>query len=274
MDFKRIKTEYSNANSLRIGIICLSSPENLNIIEADTFLEIDFALNMFSKDEKTRVILLKSECGISSKGRKIFSAGVNLKKYAEKFWHADNDEISFKNYIKRQHNSLKKVEELNKPVIFAANGIVSGGMFEFALACDVILASSQACFSLNEVNIGLIPGYGSINRLAITVGKQRAFEIISSGREVSAAEAFNFGIITSVFADSSFEQEVLDFCMNLVKKSPNSLYLIKKTIREVLRAKNSSEIEEIEVNNFVQAVKSRDAKEGVQAFLEKRKPMF
>jgi enoyl-CoA hydratase/carnithine racemase len=302
LQFKRIKIK----NYYKIGIICLNNPENLNLIEADTFNEINLALDFFENDNEIKIILLKSNCGMSktlTKRKKIFSAGVNIKEYGKKFELADKNPSEFKNSLKKNRQLMTRIEEFKKPVIIAVDGIIIGGFFELALSCDLILASDKASFRLNEINIGLIPGYGGISRLLKIVGKNKTFEIVATGKEINPKEALDLGLVSEIFDDSEFEAKTLEYCKNLAKKSSNSLYLIKNTIRQVLltaqtviarrgnaptkqsialldrllrfaRNDNLQIIEDIEVENFLKAVQSKDAREGISAFLEKRKPVW
>lgn len=263
MTFIRLKTENYN----KIGIICLNNPENLNIIEHDTFQEINFALNIFENDNNIKIILIKAACGLSKTDKKVFSAGVNLKEYGKKFELADKNPSEFKNSLKKGRALMTKIEEFKKPVIIGIDGIVCGGFFELALACDLIFASKKALFKLNEVNIGLIPGYGGISRLLKIVGKNKTFEITATGREISATEALNLGIVAEVFDDIVFEEKVLNYCENLVEKSSNSIYLIKDTIRQILNSPHKTE--DIETENFLKAVQSEEARESVRTFLNK-----
>ena len=267
MAFKRIKTKNIN----KVGVICLNKPENLNIIESDTFQEINSALNFFENDNNIKIILIKATCGISKIGKKVFSAGVNLKEYGRKFELADKNPSEFKNSLIDNRELLTKIENFKKPVIIGIDGITCGGFFELALSCDLILASEKAFFRLNEVNIGLIPGYGGISRLLNLIGKNKTFEIIATGREISAKESLAFGIISEIFDDSEFEEKIISYCEDLSEKSLNSLYLIKNTINQILK---NPAVEEIEVENFLKALQSKDSREGVKAFLEKRKPAF
>ncbi len=149
-------------------------------------------------------------------------------------------------------------------MIIAADGTVIGGFFELSLSCDLILASKQASFKLNEVNVGLIPGYGGISRLLKIVGKNKTFEIISTGREISSAEALSMGIIAEIFDDEDFEEKILAYCENIAKKSSTALCLIKNTINNIYKA---IEIEEMEIDNFLKAVQSEDSKKEIGAFL-------
>ena len=263
MVFKRIKTENYN----KIGIIYLNNPENLNIIETDTFQEINSALNTFKDNNDIKIILIKAVCGISKTGKKVFSAGVNLKEYDKKFELADKNPSEFLENLKKNRELMAKIEEFKKPVIIGIDGIVCGGFFELALACDLILASEKASFRLNEVNLGLIPGYGGISRLLKIVGKNKTFKIVATGKEISPHEALNLGIVAEIFEDSEFEEKTLNYCENLAKKSSNSIYLIKNTIHKILK---NPEIEDIEIKNFMKALLSEDSRERVKAFLEKK----
>ena len=291
MIFKRIKTKKHN----KIGIICLNNPENLNIIESDTFQEINFLLDLFENDKNIKIILIKAICGMSKTGKKVFSAGVNLKEYDKKFELAEKNPAEFKNSLKKNRQLMTKIEKFKKPVFIGIDGIICGGFLELALACDLILASEKALFKLNEVNIGLIPGYGGISRLLKIVGKNKTFEIVATGKEIFPKEALDLGIVAEIFNDSEFEEKILNYCENLAEKSANSLYLIKKTIYQLLRhcepgtgeaihkssnikwiassqAPRNDElqtIEKIEVENFLKAIQSEDSREGIKAFLDK-----
>jgi len=268
LTFLKIKTENCN----KIGTICLNNPENLNIIEHDTFQEINFALNSFENDNNIKIILLKANCGTSKTGKKVFSAGVNLKEYRQKFELADKNPSVFKNSLKKNRELMTRIEEFKKPVIIAIDGLICGGFFELALACDLILTSEKAVFRLNEVNIGLIPGYGGISRLLKIVGKNKTFEIVATGKEINPKEALDLGIVSEIFNDSEFEDKILEYCGSLAEKSTNSLYLIKNTIHQVLKGKFLSphtKIEKIEVENFLKAIQSEESREGIKAFLDK-----
>lgn len=267
MNYKRILIKNHN----KTGIVSLNTPESLNVLESDTFQEIDDALNYYEKNNNIKIILLKSNCGMSKKGEKVFSCGVNLKEYDKKFECFDKDRHAFEIYLRQTRNLMTKIENFKKPVIIAIDGIISGGFFELALHCDLILASEKAVFSLNEVNLGLIPGYGGINKLLSITGKNKAFEIIASGKKINAKEAFELNIVSEIYKDSEFEEKTLKYCDKMAEKSSNALFLIKNTINNILLRNDA---EDIEINNFLKAMDSEDSREGVRAFLEKRKPCF
>jgi enoyl-CoA hydratase len=267
LNFNRIKIEINN----RTGIVCFDNPESLNIIEKDTFGEVEKALDFLTNAENIKIILIKANCGMSKSGKRIFSAGVNLKQYDEKFKLFDENKNEFKELLKKQRNLLQKVKEIEKPVIFAVDGLVCGGLFELSLACDMILASQSASFQLNEVNIGLIPGYGGIAGLLQIVGKNKAFEIIATAKELSAEEACSLNIVSKVFENEIFEEKTMEFCEKMSEKSSKALYLIKNTIKKLIE---NSISEEIEMENFLHALQANDSREGIKAFLDKRNPVF
>lgn len=267
LEFKKIylsKVEHT-------GIITLNRPDIKNMLSFDTFKELDYGLKLFESDEKIRIIFLKSNCTLSSKNNKIFSAGVNLKEYDKKFQLIEENPLEFEKTLKQIRQVLSKIELLKKPVIAGIDGITAGGAFEIALACDLILTSDKAQFCLNEINIGIIPGYGGIQRLIKSVGKNKTFELVSSGKMITAQEAMVLGIVAEIYTDSEFGKKSMEYCRKLSQKSSHALGLIKDTINQ-FTTKNS--LDEIEVKNFIKAVSSSDAVEGINAFVEKREPEF
>ncbi len=241
-----------------IGEIILSSPDTLNLIEEDTFSRISQALDEFEREDEIKTVLIRAQCGVSKKtGQKIFSAGVNLKKYKnllepEGISQGKAEEL-FREKLEKNRELLEKIEEFPKPVIIGIDGLVIGGFFELALACDVVLTSHEAVFCLNEVNIGLIPGYGGIHRLLKLVGRTRAFEIISTGRRIKSDEALNLGIVSRILP----EKEFISYCNELAAKSKTSLKLIKDSIRRISAGES---VNDAEVRNFMQAATSQEAK--------------
>lgn len=249
------------------GEIILNSPETLNLIEEDTFDKISAALDGFEKDDGVKIVLIRANCGVSKKtGRKIFSAGVNLKKYDEKFELLDKDPEHFRQNLIKNRQLPQKLEKYPKPVVIAIDGLITGGFFEVALACDFILASTSSAFSFNEVNIGLIPGYGGIQRLLRLVGKNRAYEIIATCRQIASYEAVQLGIVAQVYDDDSFDSKIKQYCNNLALKPQTSLMLVKQAMKQILNGEN---VDEVEVNNFMKAVSTNEARDSINNFLRR-----
>lgn len=254
-----------------IGIITLNRPDIQNLISYDTFRELDYALKLYESNDKIKVILLKSNSSFSKDKSKIFSAGVNLKEYDKKFQLIEESPAEFEKLLKQMRSLLSRIETLKKPVVAGVDGLAVGGAFEVILACDLILASDTAQFSLKEINIGLIPGYGGIQRLLRSIGKKKTFEVVSTGRNLSAQEALVVGIVAEIYSDSDFGKRSMEYCLKLSQKSSQALGLIKDTINQLT---TKQMYDEIEVKNFIKAVSSNDAKEGINAFIEKRSPKF
>jgi len=254
-----------------IGIITLNRPEVQNVISFETFVELDRGLKLLESDEKVKIILLKANCAISKNNTKIFSAGANLKEYEKKFELIEENPVEFEKTLKQTKALLSRIEMLKKPVIAGVDGLAVGSAFELILACDLILASDEAQFTLNEINLGLIPSYGGIQRLIRSIGKKKTFEIVASGRILSAQEALIVGIVAEIYSDSEFPRRLMEYCKKMSQKSSQSLWLIKDTINQLtFKAIH----DEIEVKNFIKAVGAKDAREGIAAFMEKRTPNF
>lgn len=267
LEFKKISITKSDS----IGIITLNHPEIQNVISFETLVELDRALKLLEFDEKIRVILLKAVCAVSKNNAKIFSAGINLKEYEQKFKLIDENPVEFEKTLKQSRALLSRIEMLKKPVIAGVDGLALGGAFELILACDLILASDEAQFALNEINLGLIPSYGGVQRLIRSIGKKKTFEIVASGRILSAQEALIVGVVAEIYSDSDFNKRLIEYCKKMSQKSAQSLWLIKDTINQLtFKAIH----DEIEVKNFIKAASARDAREGINAFMEKRVPKF
>lgn len=264
--YKYLKA-YKNEN---IGIITLNKPETLNILCYETFAEINYALKNFESDEDIRVILLNAKFNKSKSGKKIFSAGVNLKDYEKKFELAEKNSLEFEKNLLSVRKILKSVEKCKKPVIAGVNGIAVGGSFELILNCDLVFASTNANFVLPEVNLGLIPGYGGIHKLAEIIGEKKAFYYISTAETISANQAYNMGIVSQVFDEEVFEQKLTELCKKLAGQSPNAISLLKSTFKEI----KTNDVDIVESKNFIKAILHSDSKKGVNAFLNKLTPKY
>ena len=260
--FNNIVTSISN----KIGIITLNTPENYNVLSSQTFEEIKQALFYFEKKEEIKVILFNANCAITKNNNKIFSAGVNLKDYNKKFEILERNPQEFKENLEKTRNIISYIEEIEKPVIAAVEGLAIGGAFEIIMACDLIILSKDAKFQLSEINIGLIPGYGGISRLLRMVEKNKTFEVLANAKVLTAKDMLNLNIASEVFDTENFMGSAINYCSNLAKKSLKSLYLIKDTINKILKTES---INKIEVENFMKAVTSQEAKEQINSFFNK-----
>jgi enoyl-CoA hydratase len=253
MGNENIKMEKKN----KVGIITLSKPDGLNILDTAMLQYLDDAMKEFEEDAEIRVIIIT--------GEKNFSAGADIKEMKDK----NPDEIE--TFSKFGHTMLNHVETLDKPVIAAINGYAFGGGCELALACDIRIASENAKFGQTEVNLGIIPGFGGTQRLPLIVGVGKAKEMILTGKIISAKEADVIGLVNMVVKREELIDQAQKMAELIAQKGPVAVQLAKKTINE---NRNIQEGLDLEIDAFVQCFTTQDHSEGINAFLEKRIPAF
>lgn len=243
----------------KIGIITIRRPESLNALNRQTLREISAAVSEFEKSSSIRVVI------ITGSGEKAFVAGADIKEFAD-YGSREATEMSSGGQL----DVFDKLENLSKPVIAAINGFALGGGLELALACHIRYASENARLGLPEVTLGLIPGYGGTQRLPKLVGKGYANEMIFSAKMISAQKAKEIGLVNEVFPFPALMDKTRELAATIAKNSSSA-------IAEAIAVVNSSETPhgfEKEINAFGRLFESEDKKEGVAAFLEKRKPDF
>ncbi|MHA1712276.1 MAG: enoyl-CoA hydratase/isomerase family protein, partial [Candidatus Freyarchaeota archaeon] len=168
---------------------------------------------------------------------------------------------------------LMKLENLEIPVIAAINGYALGGGCEIALACDIRIASEKAQLGQPEINLGIIPGWGGCIRLPRIVGSAKALEIILTGDRISAQEALQVGLVNMVVPEDQLEKAVKELADKLAGKPPVAVKLAKSVVKKGLESSLKSGMN-LESSAFSICFATEDQKEGVKAFLEKRKPQF
>ncbi len=243
----------------KIAILTINRPESLNALNRQTLQEISIALSEAEKNLSARVII------ITGGGEKSFVAGADIKEFADY-----NTKEGTKMARDGQANVFDKIENLRKPVIAAINGFALGGGLELALACHIRYASENAKLGFPEAALGLIPGYGGTQRLPKLVGKGLANELIFSSKMISAQKAKEIGLVNEIFPLSELMDKTKELANTIAKNSPLA-------ITEAIAAINASDTEQgfdKEINAFGMLFESEDKKEGVTAFLAKRKPNF
>ena len=212
---------------------------------------------------------------VTGAGERIFSAGWDLKA-------VDSGEMQFDNWWEDDYGpggfaGLTELWDLNKPVIAALNGIVIGGGFELALACDLMIAAEHVTFSLPELPLGMVPDAGAIQRLARRLPYNKALEMLLLGQKMPAAEAASYGLVNKVVP----ADQLMDTARAWAEQLANVAPLALQSVKEVLRAIEGDTIEDafqtMRTGNlplYRQLLGSADAEEGVAAYLEKRKPEF
>jgi len=243
----------------KTAIISINRPESLNALNAQTIQELSEAFGDLNADKEIRVIIL------TGSGEKSFVAGADIKEFSD-YGTAAAEDLSRKG----QEILFDKIENLHKPVIAAVNGFALGGGLELAMACHIRYASENAKLGLPEVTLGLIPGYGGTQRLPKLVGKGLANEMIFSAKMISAQRAKEIGLVNDVFAAEELLAKTKELATTISRNSPMA-------VAKAIEAVNQSDTEkgfETEIKFFGELFEMEDKKEGVAAFLEKRKPTF
>lgn len=249
--FKTIKFEPEGA----IGKITINRPDTLNAINSAFKHEMNNFLDNLS--EEIRILLITG-------AGKAFSAGADISEMV------NLDQKESYEFSRKGQNLLSRLETLHIPVIAAVNGYALGGGCELAMACDIRYASTKARFSQPEVNLGLIPGYAGTQRLPRLVGLGNAMEMFLTGEMIDAETALRMGLVQKIFEPENLLEETVKTAGNIISKGPKAIDKIKR----VLRRSDSNRFEkgsEYESEEFSALFKD-EGKEGMSAFLEKRKP--
>lgn len=241
-----------------VGVVTLNRPEVLNALSMGLMDQLVAALEGFDKDPNIYVMVLTGS-------EKVFAAGADIGDMAE----ASVVEMMERNNLAR----WLRIKAIRKPIIAAVSGYALGGGCELAMHCDIIIASESAKFGQPEINIGVIPGAGGTQRLTRAIGKFKAMEVILNGRFLSAQEAFDAGLVTRVVAKEQFLAEALRLAHQIAQRPPIALKLAKEA---VLKADEMSLSEGLDYERklFYSLFATEDQKEGMRAFLEKRKAGF
>ncbi|GAA4947370.1 enoyl-CoA hydratase [Algibacter agarivorans] len=245
----------------RLGVISLNKAP-ANSYDVHFFKEFIDLLDEVEKDSGIAVVLIKSAIP------KFFCAGADIKVFSQ------NTPAQNKEMVVMANKTAEKIATSSKIIVAFLNGHTLGGGLELAMACDIRIASNkQFLLGLPEVNLGLMPGNGGIPKLVQLIGNSRALELLVSGDTFSSEEAFNYGLVTKLFKENESEKMALNYAEKLSNGPKKAMSAIKKTIREGF-GMNLIDFLNLEKTNVDQLYKTFDAKEGFQAFLEKRKPNF
>jgi len=241
-----------------IGIAQLNRPKVLNALNSETMIELVKAFEELDKDQSINVIILTG-------GPNVFAAGADLKEMAQ----ATPVDL----VLGRRFELWDRIRKISKPIIAAVSGYCLGGGNELVMSCDIIIASETATFGQPEVNVGIMPGAGGTQRLTRAVGKYRSMEMILTGRSISAEEAFRIGLVNKIVPVESLMDEAKKIAREIASKPPISVRAAKEAI---VRAQDTTlEVGlEFERRAFYLLFATEDGKEGMKAFLEKRKPVF
>src|SRR6266567_3922658 len=241
-----------------VGIVTLNRPKELNALNFHLISELADALEEFDRDDAIRCIVL------TGSGEKAFAAGADIKEMSDKS-PIDMMTGGFESWL--------RIKRLHTPLIAAVGGYALGGGCELALLCDMIVASENARFGQPEILIGVIPGAGGTQRLARTLGKYRTMEIVLTGAQVTAEEMHALGMVNRVVPKGEHLTEALKLAKAVAAQAPVAVRLAKDAVNAALETSLEEGLD-IERKNFFLLFATEDMREGMRAFIEKRKAEF
>ena len=253
---KNITVEKKN----QIGIVTVNRPKELNSMNSETRKELALAFEELELDDNINVSVLTGSPG------KAFIAGADIKEFSKM-------KIKDRKTMKEDWRVTDVIADSRKPVIAMINGFCLGGGLEIAMACDLRTASNNSKLGQPEINIGIIPGAGGTQRLTRLVGEGRSMELILTGNMISAAKAESWGLVNLVTDEDTLEEKTMEIATLISEKSPFAVERAKKSVKLASNTTMKKGLKK-EQELFVECFKSNDGKEGIAAFIEKRKPEF
>jgi enoyl-CoA hydratase len=254
MDFIKV-TEQKQPG---IALIELYRPKELNALNKQLMEELRDSLVALDKNEQVRVIVLTGN-------EQAFAAGADIKQMADKG--------AIDMLVIDQFSTWDQIRKTKKPLIAAVSGFALGGGCELAMMCDMIMASETAKFGQPEIKIGTIPGAGGTQRLTRALGKAKSMDLILTGRFLSAEEAHFYGLVNKVLPVEMLLPETFKLASEIAQLSPIAVQLGKEAINRSFET-HLDEGLAYERRNFYLTFASEDQKEGMKAFIEKRKPVY
>jgi enoyl-CoA hydratase len=244
-----------------IAYVTINRPKALNALNSATLNELDSVFDEISGDNDIKAVIL------TGSGEKSFVAGADIAEMSTM------NSIEAVTFSRKAQQVFSKIEDLPKLVIAAVNGFALGGGCEIAMSCDVRFASKKAKFGQPEVNLGILPSFGGTQRLPRLVGKGIAKELIFSTDMINAEEAYRIGLVNKVYEPDELIQRSEEFAKKVMSKSPWGVKLAKASINNGLDVDLEAGLK-YEANSFGLCFSTEDQKEGMKAFLEKRKANF
>ncbi len=255
MDYNFLKIEHQEA----VTVLKISAPKSLNALNSTLLRELgDFVDNL---DAATRVLIITGD------GEKSFVAGADISEMA----HLNEEQG--REFGRLGAQVFRKIELLPIPVIAAVNGFALGGGCELAMACDIRIASAKAKFGQPEVGLGIIPGFSGTYRLPKLIGQGYAKEMIYTGKAIRADEALRIGLVNAVYEPEELMDRAMEMAQKMLANAPIAISLAKQSIGEGYDLDADAAIA-LENDLFGQCFATADQKEGMDAFLNKRKAAF
>jgi enoyl-CoA hydratase len=244
-----------------IATIIINRPTALNALNTTTIEELTRAVNELENDKKIKVVILKGS------GDKAFIAGADIKEMK------DMTVLQAREFSELGHNLLSCIRQSRIPFIAMINGYALGGGCELLMSCDITIAGKNAKFGQPEINLGVSPGFSGTQCLPRLVGRVKAKELMLTGDTIDAMEAHRIGLLNKVVDDDKLEEETLKLAKKIADKSSVQTAFIKSLVNKGadidLNTANA-----LEISYFSSSFSTYDKKEGMNAFLEKRKPNF
>jgi enoyl-CoA hydratase len=239
----------------RVGLVRLNRPQVLNALNTTLRNELMDALTAFDADEAIGAMVVAGD-------ERAFAAGADIKEMA--------DASAVEMLLSDQISAFDGIRKIKKPIIAAVSGWCLGGGNELAMSCDMLVASESARFGQPEINLGVIPGAGGTQRLTRAVGKAIAMEMVLNNRTLTAAEALNYGLVNRVVPVERYLEEALQLAAEIAARAPLAVCLAKEAVNHAFESFLSDGLKD-ERRAFYFLFASADQKEGMQAFVEKRK---
>ncbi len=239
----------------RVGIVTLNRPQAMNAFNSTMLTELFDALEAFDADPTVGAMVVTGN-------EKVFAAGADIKEMAEA--------SPFEMITQGRVEKWDRIRAIKKVVIAAVSGWALGGGCEFAISCDMIVASESAKFGQPEITIGVIPGGGGTQRLARLLGKQLAMEMVINNRTLTAAEALQFGLANRVVPVEGYLDSAIAFAEEIASRAPMAVRMAKDAVNAAFETTLTEGLR-AEKRNFYPLFSTEDQKEGMKAFIEKRK---
>ncbi|MCR8641821.1 enoyl-CoA hydratase-related protein [Paenibacillus sp. N1-5-1-14] len=241
-----------------VGLITLNRPKVLNALNTELIEELVNALEKMDRDESVRVFVITGN-------ERAFAAGADIGEMA--------NETAIQMLLKDQFAVWDRIAHVSKPIIAAVSGFVLGGGCELMMSCDMVIASESTKIGQPEIKLGVMPGAGGTQRLAHAVGKVKAMEMLLTGEPITASEALRYGLINRVVPIEVYLDEALKLARQIASQPPIAVQMIKKAVHKAV-GHGLDEGIAYERNCFYLLFASEDQTEGMQAFMNKRKPNF
>jgi len=256
MTYKNIIIEKKNG----VGTITMNRPAVLNALDIETIEELTAAVHELEHDQTIHVAVLTGK-------DKAFIAGADIKQMQTM------NTLEAKTFATNGHHLLQTIENSRLPYIAAVNGYALGGGCEVMIACDLIIASTTAKIGQPEINLGIHPGFGGTQRLPRLVGATKAKELLLTGDTIDAQEALRIGLVNKIIEPEKLMEETEKIAQKIASKSGIQTHCIKTLVNTGLNIDLPSACT-LEISSFSSGFATQDQKEGMAAFLEKRKPNF